>query len=618
MKLKYLLLLTILVFSISITSVQAATPSMTKIKVAVNNDALELSGYLVNNTSLVPARAVLSKLKISSVLDTKTKTLSVKKTGLNIKVTGGKQEAILNGKSIKLNTAPKLIGSEMYIPLAFLADALGGDFTVDFKTHKASILTKGAIAFPNALTYEDNDGYSLKIPSGWKPDNTKDGLVIVTKQEKEGLSAAFFRGIVLNKTMTTEEALMVTIGSLADYLKTDININIKRSYNAGKSVVAEFSFTNNSQHKGLVNFTIESKNAFLSGMLAPVSLQKKEGANLVKILQSFKYRPDLMPILSTSAPLTKKNDWESYPLTTFTDPKEGAFKISVPKGWLVSGGTFRPYIDAAFIVEMVGENDTAILFSRPYPPFYIQMPDWSKKMSGLQNGSVYSSGNGMSDMIVADYMDAATYLQQVGLPTLISLYPNDHVKLVKIIDASAMFEKTLNTPGVSQWSGACAVFTDSKNRTHVCYLGTFKVDTAGGSATWATNLYYFRAPTDQAESFQKLFDKVYTSFTVDPQWKLGESNEQLKRSKIYSKSLQDSSDIINSTFQNKNTTEDKVDRDFSNVIRGTTDVVDTTTGETFKVPNDSNFYWRNGDTIIGTETYNKPASLGNFAELKEW
>ena len=60
-------------------------------------------------------------------------------------------------------------------------------------------------------------------------------------------------------------------------------------------------------------------------------------------------------------------------------------------------------------------------------------------------------------------------------------------------------------------------------------------------------------------------------------------------------------EITRQTFEAESAARDNAARRWSNMILGQTDVQDPLTGETWRVANGHNYYWRRGDTVVGTD-----------------
>nr|WP_281170099.1 M13-type metalloendopeptidase [Paenibacillus pinihumi] len=75
--------------------------------------------------TLVPMRTLLEKLGVQMKWDEATRTVSGTKEGLSLSLKIGSTNATVNGKTIKLDAAPKQIKNETYVPLRFVAETIG-------------------------------------------------------------------------------------------------------------------------------------------------------------------------------------------------------------------------------------------------------------------------------------------------------------------------------------------------------------------------------------------------------------------------------------------------------------------------------------------------------------
>lgn len=133
-----------------------------------------------------------------------------------------------------------------------------------------------------------------------------------------------------------------------------------------------------------------------------------------------------------------------------------------------------------------------------------------------------------------------------------------------------------------------------------------------GSSSWTALITSsIRAPAEEFDQIEPVLTGVLASYQKDPQWEQAElmrsqqvsmqmQQQSLARLRQVSQTLSQTTDIINSTYWARQASEDRISHNFSNALRGRTDVVDSQ-GTTFSVPNDSDQYWRSPDrTIIGT------------------
>ena len=494
-----------------------------------------------------------------------------------------------------------------FLVAAMLLYGCGGSSPSPQVSPKAPDTKSGVDPRAGWLQHEDQNGFSLRYPRGWAVKSDDTGLVTVSIDEKEGRSLVFFRGLVVNVGKTAETILVDAFTPIDAWLQSKANLNIKRTIKSeGTTIIAEFTYDKVVPHVGLLNFTIQGKNAFLSGMSAPISLQKARGADLVNILTSFQLRPDLIPKTAAPAPApTATGNWEGWPLVTFVDPNEKGFTIQVPKGWKVTGGIFRWWIDPAVFLQMEGEDSRVIVIGIPYPPLFQQVPAVLKQ-TGIKDGAWVNS------MLVYDYMDVPTYIQRIALPQMRKNLPDDDIKLQKITDLTSSLTPNTN-PLVVRRSQAEATFTDNKGRTHYCSAITRFM-----SVIWSVDLIYYRVPAEESASMLKMVNRITRSFAFDADWRRAEQAGQMKRSQIIAATQKEIGDIIDQSYRSRSATMDRLHQDYVNVIRGTTDVYDPTTGQVFSVPSGSNYYWRQGSDIVGTLTGDSPNPGENFIELLEW
>jgi hypothetical protein len=128
------------------------------------------------------------------------------------------------------------------------------------------------------------------------------------------------------------------------------------------------------------------------------------------------------------------------------------------------------------------------------------------------------------------------------------------------------------------------------------------------SGIWLANVLLYNAPPQKLEQLEAIANKMKDTFRVDPAWALREAKEQIKRSQIISQSANEVARIIRQTYENRSAVMDEISRKWSNAILGRVDLVDPQTGEiNWGAPSGSNYYWRQGDLIIGTENYERPS-----------
>ncbi|WP_144530119.1 copper amine oxidase N-terminal domain-containing protein, partial [Peribacillus simplex] len=72
---------------------------------------------------LVPMRAIFESLDASVKWDQKTQTITSVKGSSQIKLKMGSKQAVVNGKNVTLDSAPRMVKGTTMVPLRFVATA---------------------------------------------------------------------------------------------------------------------------------------------------------------------------------------------------------------------------------------------------------------------------------------------------------------------------------------------------------------------------------------------------------------------------------------------------------------------------------------------------------------
>lgn len=105
---------------------------------AVKTDAPPI---LENDRAMVPSYFVAETLGATSSWDSATRTSTIKGNGVTITITANSKTAYINGKAVALDTAAFIRNDRMYVPMRFIAEALGAKVDWDGRALK-SIITK--------------------------------------------------------------------------------------------------------------------------------------------------------------------------------------------------------------------------------------------------------------------------------------------------------------------------------------------------------------------------------------------------------------------------------------------------------------------------------------------
>ena len=141
------------------------------------------------------------------------------------------------------------------------------------------------------------------------------------------------------------------------------------------------------------------------------------------------------------------------------------------------------------------------------------------------------------------------------------------------------------------------------------FAATQRVQPAGmpGGVWNAEYLFGYLAAESKALLAQAVLDHILKSIQINPQWAAMQQNITASTSRIVSQTHAEVSNIISSTYWNRQNVMDEISRRRSNATLGVVDVTDPVTGRELKVENSSNYYWIDQrGAIVGTETYTRP------------
>lgn len=168
MKLKLLLILTFLMTVLPVKLTMAETVSFdTPITMKVNGIYIKTSNepYLHKGLTYVPIRFVSEALGAEEISwNSAKRTCRIYDDGTEIFLTIGKNNATVNGKSIKIPGSVMLTQDRTYVPIRFVAETFGAQVVWDKNTYTADIKKEG-ISVPShlkgVLPYGDDDIYWL-------------------------------------------------------------------------------------------------------------------------------------------------------------------------------------------------------------------------------------------------------------------------------------------------------------------------------------------------------------------------------------------------------------------------------------------------------------------------
>lgn len=104
--------------------------------------SFDTAPIIENDTTLVGFRAILEALEAAVEWDEATQTVTAQKDGTNIILTINSNKATVNGKSMDLLAAPKIIGGSTMVPVRFISEQFGMKVKWDANSKLITITSK--------------------------------------------------------------------------------------------------------------------------------------------------------------------------------------------------------------------------------------------------------------------------------------------------------------------------------------------------------------------------------------------------------------------------------------------------------------------------------------------
>lgn len=302
----------------------------------------------------------------------------------------------------------------------------------------------------------------------------------------------------------------------------------------------------------------------------------------------------------------------------FTDPRENAFSVDVPTGWRTSGGLFRRApLDTRPSLEVLSP-DGAVRLSigdPDVPPF--ALPNQMLAMAGFREGSWYSPGYGLS-YLVRRYLPGVAFADEYArtkaardaVCTSVEVSAR-RARLDVTAALNAVYER-FPMYGVEVREEAGEVefrcMHEGQPRRGYYLVSTLLTHTNGNGIWRAERILGFIAPEDKVGLAQAVLARLAASIRVNPEWERMQQGITRASSQIAAATQDQISKIVRQTFQYKSAVDTEVSRQGANARRGVVDVRDPASGETWKVENTSDYYWRRpgSDQVVGTSTHTSP------------
>ncbi len=142
------------------TSVLAAD-----VNVVVNSKPIDSKGVIIDGRTMMPVRGVFEELGFDVSWDNDTKTATLTKSIVTVKMTNGEKGFTVNGKEIVPDVPQQIIDGSFMLPLRAVAEAIGARVNWNGATSTASISTGLKVEGVLDLTNSDKDETVQSAPN---------------------------------------------------------------------------------------------------------------------------------------------------------------------------------------------------------------------------------------------------------------------------------------------------------------------------------------------------------------------------------------------------------------------------------------------------------------------
>jgi len=469
--------------------------------------------------------------------------------------------------------------------------------------------------------HSDPMGFSVNRPAGWELHaDQKTGRIVI--RGAQGQQAVIWP-VFLEKQSLDERTAGMLVKQLAHRADPELAWGAPEVVSGAARVLARGT----SNGAAIIRWNVlpDGTAMYLFCVTAPAAVYRSSVDAFTGILNSFQVTPaaagGVTPTAAAPAPAVLK--W-----TRWTDPREGAFGVSVPQGWSITGGSIRYSATdiRESVVVLAPDQRIRITVGDANIGAYAE-PNMMYARAGLREGMFTSLGDGSklqirrftaASQFVREYITGPALRDCTGVQILSE---NQRPDLAAASEEQARAHRVPNvritTGGISfscTWNGAPA-------RGYYAAVTAFVPSQMGG--IWYVDpLYGYVASSERQQEAETISRHVYESMQVNSDWKRKEDQMaadavaadnarsaeiQARARKAIAENQQATSDMIVKGYEARSRVYDEIARKRENAILGTVDIVDPSTGKQYKVDNYSDYHWMNNQGVIaGTKTATSP------------
>ncbi len=340
----------------------------------------------------------------------------------------------------------------------------------------------------------------------------------------------------------------------------------------------------------------------------------------------------ILVILSISIAAYAGGSFDTMVFHRIAEPKENAFTMLIPQGWLVEGGIMRvdPISGGGAGNAIAAKLDFAVKSDSKGTVMAHWMPDmiyFDMTYSPAGQMGLYPPGSNYNGMTVWPLMAATDFLSQVGFPNLHPQATNvTVVENKRLDDVATNYQQRVHAyvPQMTfSYDAALLTVTYTENGVNYKEILFTVIENWGqmGAGMWGNKeSFYLRTPVDEFDKWQPVFSLMQESVQLNVQWVAGEVQGQIKRGEIAAKTQAEINRIAKEISDHRTQTNAEIHNDMYLNLTDQEDYVNPYTNEIETGSNQWAHRWQNesGDIIYtNSEDYDPNTDINlNHSDFK--
>ncbi len=254
-----------------------------------------------------------------------------------------------------------------------------------------------------------------------------------------------------------------------------------------------------------------------------------------------------------------------------SEPKENAFKYRLPKDWVTEGGIFRidptagggsgNAIEAKLDFSMKKDNAGTVMMRWLPDMSYFDMSNSPAGQMGM-----FPTGSNYNGMMVLPKMSGLQFIQQVVIPyahpSIYNYQVEEQKSSPEIVKAIKKADEYFNYPFVYD-AGVMTITYEENGVSYKENIISVTMDFGAlGAGMWKNRFTLFgRAPVDEYEKWEPVFQEIIYSVKINMKWLIGEIQGQVTRGEISAEVLRKLQQMDQEIQQNTSKTYAEINND---------------------------------------------------------